>query len=61
MKKFKEIGEMQDVIIREYDGDKQPSKLRAVPFANRLDYFDRKNKILTNLERSRVTDAIPHH
>lgn len=58
---FPDTGQLQGLVVREYVGENKVNEFWAVPFASRLDYFQKKNGMLTDLERSRITNAIPRH
>ena len=58
---FPETEQLKGLVVREYVEETLVNEFWAVPFANRLDYFQEKNGVLTNLERSRITNAIPQY
>ena len=58
---YPETEEFRGLILREYEDGKKTKEFWVVAFENRIDYFEAKNKVLSNLERSRVTNAIPRN
>lgn len=56
-----ETEDFRGLILREYEEDEKINEFWVVAFASRIDYFEAKNRVLSNLERSRVTNAIPRN
>lgn len=60
-KAYPEIEDFHGLMLREYENDKKIKEFWVVAFPIRIDYFERKNRVLSSLERSRVTNAVPRN